>query len=145
MLFVIDEAIIRSVLTSYKSFKIMPSFPSRETLTIEFKSDPPSGLSDKAVIESVVGMTNAEGGTLYIGIDDRGIVSGVRSPKWSDPEKSTAFIAGNTVPPVIVRAEILYGENGQQVTKIEIPVGRGLTATKDGRVIQRRMKIEALR
>lgn len=55
----------------------MASLPTRETLTIEFKSDPPSGLSDKTVVESVVGMTNAQGGTLYIGIDDNGKVTGV--------------------------------------------------------------------
>lgn len=59
----------------------MTSIPTSETLTIEFKSDPPAGLPDKTVVESVVGMTNAQGGTLYIGIDDDGKVSGVRSPK----------------------------------------------------------------
>ena len=120
----------------------MPGFLSRETLTIDFKRDPPSDLSDIAGIESGVGMTNAEGGTLYIGIDDKGNVIGFRSPKWSDPEKAAAFIAENTVPPFVVRAEILYGENGLQVTKVKIPIGRGLTAAKDGRVIQRRMKID---
>ena len=43
----------------------MTSIPTSETLTIEFKSDPPAGLPDKTVVESVVGMTNAQGGTLY--------------------------------------------------------------------------------
>ena len=45
-----------------------PQFPSRESLTIEFKSDPKSGLPDKVVVETVVGLANAEGGTLYVGI-----------------------------------------------------------------------------
>lgn len=120
----------------------MAVFPSCETLTVEFKSDPPAGLSDKAVVEAVVGLTNAQGGTLYIGIDDKGTVGGVRSSKWSDPEKVTAFIAGNTVPPVIVRSETLYSDAGVAVTVVNVPAGRGLTAAKDGRVIQRRMKID---
>lgn len=120
----------------------MTSIPTSETLTIEFKSDPPAGLPDKTVVESVVGMTNAQGGTLYIGIDDDGKVSGVRSPKWSDPEKVVAFLTGHTVPPVTVRAETLYAENGLPYTAVYVPMGRGLTATKDGRVIQRRMKID---
>ena len=120
----------------------MASLPTRETLTIELKSDPPSGLSDKTVVESVVGMTNAHGGTLYIGIDDNGKVTGVRSPKWSDPEKTAAYLTGQTVPPVVVRAETLYAENELPVTAVYVPAGRGLTATKDGRVIQRRMKID---
>lgn len=47
-----------------------------------------------------------------------------------------------TVPPVVVRAETLYAENGLPVTAVYVPVGHGLTATKDGRVIQRRMKID---
>lgn len=78
---------------------VMTLIPARETLTVEFKSDPPAGLSDKTVVESVVGMTNAQGGVLYIGVDDDGGAGGVRSPKWSDPEKVTAFLAGQTVPP----------------------------------------------
>lgn len=121
---------------------VMTSIPARETLTVEFKSDPPAGLSDKTVVESVVGMTNAQGGVLYIGVDDDGGAGGVRSPKWSDPEKVTVFLAGQTVPPVVVRAETLYAENGLPVTAVYVPAGRGLTATKDGRVIQRRMKID---
>ena len=57
-----------------------PQFPSRESLTIEFKSDPKSGLPDKVVVETVVGLANAEGGTLYVGINDDGIVSGYEHP-----------------------------------------------------------------
>lgn len=121
---------------------VMTSIPARETLTVEFKSDPPAGLSDKTVVESVVGMTNAQGGVLYIGVDDDGRVGGVRTPKWSDPEKVAAFLTGHTVPPVVVRAETLYADNGLPVTAVYVPAGRGLTATKDGRVIQRRMKID---
>lgn len=51
-------------------------------------------------------------------------------------------MAGHTVPPVVVRAETLYAANGCPITAVYVPAGRGLTATKDGRVIQQRMKID---
>ena len=41
--------------------------PAKETLTIEFKSDL-KGLSDNELIETVIGMTNTNGGELYLGI-----------------------------------------------------------------------------
>ena len=35
--------------------------PSKESLTVEFKSDPKGWLKDSIVVEAVVGLTNAEG------------------------------------------------------------------------------------
>ena len=81
----------------------MALLPTTKTLTIAFQREPSSDQAGETVIASVVGLTNAQGGTLYIGIDDDGIVAGVRSPKWSDPEKIAAFLMRHTVPPVVVR------------------------------------------
>ena len=52
------------------------------------------------MVETVVGLANAEGGTLYVGINDDGIVSGVRTPRWRDPDLAAAYIASHTIPPV---------------------------------------------
>lgn len=120
---------------------IMSIFPSSESLTVAFISDPPAGLPDEALVESAVGLANAQGGTLYVGIDDRGTVTGVRSPDRSDPEKVTAVIARSTVPPMIVRVETIRDDAGAPVTVVHVPAGRGLTALKDGRVIRRRMTV----
>lgn len=120
----------------------MPSIPTRETLTVGFQSEPSAGTSAHLVVESVVGMTNAQGGTLFIGIDDDGMASGVRSPKWSDPDMVAAFLIGHTVPPVMLRAELLYAKNDLPIMAVHVPAGRGLTATRDGRVIQRRMRLD---
>lgn len=98
----------------------MPSIPTRETLTVGFQSEPSAG----------------------IGMDDDGTASGVRSPKWLDPDKVAAFLIEHTVPPVMLRAELLYAQNGQPVMAVHVPAGRGLTATRDGRVIQRRMRLD---
>lgn len=43
-------------------------FPERETLTVEFKSDPKGGLKNDVVVDTAVGFANAEGGTLFIGL-----------------------------------------------------------------------------
>ena len=54
----------------------MCDLPKKETLTIEFKSDRGKGYSDESLVDEIVGMTNTEGGTLYLGIEDDGRVSG---------------------------------------------------------------------
>ena len=48
----------------------MCDLPKKETLTIEFKSDRGKGYSDESLVDEIVGMTNTEGGTLYLGIAD---------------------------------------------------------------------------
>lgn len=119
-----------------------PQFPSRESLTIEFKSDPKSGLPDKVVVETVVGLANAEGGTLYVGINDDGIVSGVRTPRWRDPDLAAAYIASHTIPPVAVVAELVEADEGLDVLVIEVSKATGIVATNDGKVLKRRLKID---
>lgn len=54
----------------------MRTIPMKETLTIEFKSDL-KRLSDNELMETVIGMTNTDGGTLYLGVEDNGEISGV--------------------------------------------------------------------
>ena len=116
--------------------------PLRESLTVEFKSDPKGGLSDRVVVETVVGMTNAEGGTLYIGVNDDGSVSGLRSERWQDPERTIAFIASNTIPPVAVSAECETVKDGKKILIVQIPKAIGIVATNDGKVLKRRLKID---
>lgn len=116
--------------------------PIRESLTVEFKSDPKGGLSDRIVVETVVGMTNAEGGTLYIGVNDDGSVSGLRSERWLDPERTIAFIASNTIPPVAVSAECETVTEEKKILIIRIPKAIGIVATNDGKVLKRRLKID---
>ena len=116
--------------------------PIRESLTVEFKSDPKGGLSDRIVVETVVGMTNAEGGTLYIGVNDDGSVSGLRSERWLDPERTIAFIASNTIPPVAVSAECETVTDEKKILIVRIPKAIGIVATNDGKVLKRRLKID---
>ena len=120
----------------------MSDWPKKETLQIEFKSDPVGGLSDKSVVDAVVGLANAQGGVLYIGIDDNGTISGLRSGKWRNPKKAAAFISNYTVPPLLVETDLVPAEKDRWVLTIKVPKAQGLCATRDGKVLRRRIKVD---
>ena len=56
----------------------MFELPEKESLTVEFKSDIKC-LSDSDIIDAIVGMANTEGGYLYLGIEDNGLVTGLHN------------------------------------------------------------------
>lgn len=120
----------------------MSDWPKKETLQIKFKSDPVGGLSDKSVADAVVGLANAQGGVLYIGIDDNGTISGLRSGKWRNPKKAAAFISNYTVPPLLVETDLVPAEKDRWVLTIKVPKAQGLCATRDGKVLRRRIKVD---
>ena len=120
----------------------MSDWPKKETLQIEFKSDPVGGLSDKSVADAVVGLANAQGGVLYIGIDDNGTISGLRSEKWRNPKKAAAFISNYPVPPLLVETDLVPAEKDRWVLTIKVPKAQGLCATRDGKVLRRRIKVD---
>ena len=117
---------------------IMRTIPMKETLEIEFKSDEKC-YSDHDLIEEIVGMTNTIGGTLYLGVEDDGSITGVHQ-KHKDAVGVTALIANNTVPPIAVRAEIITEE--KDILKIEIPRSRSIVSTSSGKILRRRLKMD---
>ena len=116
----------------------MRTIPIKETLEIEFKSDVKC-YSDRELIEEIVGMTNTVGGTLYLGVEDDGAITGVHK-KHKDAVGVTALIANNTVPPIAVRAEIIT--EGKDILKIEIPRSRAIVSTSSGKILRRRLKMD---
>lgn len=117
----------------------MRKIPYKETLTIEFKSDV-KGFSEKDLVDEVVGMTNTEGGDLYLGVEDDGTITGVHT-KHRDPLGVISLIANKTIPSVSVRAEIVSDE-GYDILQIQIPISKAIIATTDGRVLRRRLKLD---
>lgn len=117
----------------------MRNIPQKETLTIEFKSDV-AGLDESELISEIVGMANTEGGTLYLGVEDDGAITGVNK-KHRDPIGAMALIANKTVPSVAVRAEIIYEEE-IEILQIQIPMSRTIVATSDGKIQRRRLKLD---
>ena len=63
-------------------------------------------LDEKELVSEIVGMTNTEGGVLYLGVEDNGDITGVHK-KHRDPNGAMALIANKTVPSLSVRAEII--------------------------------------
>lgn len=115
----------------------MRIIPKKETLTIEFKSDIEC-LDEKELVSEIVGMTNTEGGVLYLGVEDDGGITGVHK-RHNDPNGAMALIANKTVPSLSVRAEIIE-EEGIEVLQIQIPISKTIIATSDGKILRRRLK-----
>ena len=116
---------------------MMRIIPKKETLTIEFKSDVDC-LDEKELVSEIVGMTNTEGGVLYLGVEDNGDITGVHK-KHKDPNGAMALIANKTVPSLSARAEIIE-EEGIEVLQIQIPMSKTIIATSDGKIQRRRLK-----
>jgi Predicted transcriptional regulator containing an HTH domain and an uncharacterized domain shared with the mammalian protein Schlafen len=117
----------------------MRTIPYKEDLIVEFKSDI-KRYPDNELIDEIVGMTNTKGGTLYLGVEDDGEITGV-SKIHKDAIGVMALIANNTVPSVSVRAEIVTEEE-KDVLKIEIPISRTVVSTRSGKMLKRRLKVD---
>lgn len=114
----------------------MVKLPTRETLTVEFKSE--KSLSDNDIVLAAVCLANAEGGKLYLGIENNGTVTGA-SAKRQDLHRMAALIANSTSPSLSVRVTVQ--EAGKhRVTVIEVPQSRQLVGTTDGRFLRRVLK-----
>ena len=79
----------------------MRTIPEKEDLFTEFKSDTKekNGLPDSELIEAVVGMANAEGGIIYVGVEDNGDITGL-TKQHKDSIGVMALIANSTVPSI---------------------------------------------
>lgn len=117
----------------------MRNVPMAESMEIEFKSDLKC-YPDHDLIEAIVGMANAVGGILYLGVEDDGTITGVHK-KHKDAVGVTALIANSTVPPVSVRTEILTEEE-HEILKIEVPRSRSVVSTASGKILRRRLKLD---
>ena len=104
--------------------------PSKESLTVEFKSDKKK-LSDEALSDSIVAFANTAGGDLYLGVENNGDISG-RHESHKDVTQLSAFIANKTIPPVSVRVEQIEAE--LPVIKISVPKSRSIVASSSGKI-----------
>lgn len=106
-----------------------------ETLTREFKSDRKL-LPDNQLIEAIVALSNTEGGTLYLGVEDDGMPTGVNE-KHADPIGLVALVDNRTRPSVRVKATLM---GSPQIMRIEVPKASTIIATHTGRALRRRLK-----
>ena len=111
--------------------------PTTESMTVEFKSDRKQ-LSDDDLVSTAVCMANAQGGEIFLGVEDDGTVTGVNSGRTNAGTLS-GLIAARTMPPVSVRSAELE-EEGKAVVRLEIPQSDRLVATVSGKLLRRRLK-----
>lgn len=117
----------------------MRSIPLKETITIEFKSDRKK-LPDSDLIDEVVGMSNTDGGVIFLGVEDDGTITGIHK-QHADVTGVAALIANKTIPSVSVRAELIE-ENGFTVLSVSVPRNRSVISTSDGKILRRRLKLD---
>ncbi|MBF0181805.1 MAG: putative DNA binding domain-containing protein [Magnetococcales bacterium] len=109
-----------------------------ETLTVEFKSDQ-KALPDRELIAAVVALANTDGGDLYLGVEDDGIVTGLHT-SHQDTARLESLIAARTLPSVSVRIELMEHLD-LVVARIRVPKSRQLVATSEGLLQRRRMNV----
>lgn len=111
--------------------------PLRETLEVEFKSDR-APLNDDELIEALVCLANAQGGTLYLGVENDGSVTGLHASRPADVGGLAAMVANRTAPGLQVHVESI---SQQQLRVAAITVQRSpeIVARTDGLVKRRRI------
>lgn len=110
----------------------------KETLTKEFKSDL-KRLPDNELVEAVVALANTDGGSVYLGVEDDGIPTGLHEAH-QDIVGMSSMIANKTVPPVSVRVDLIG--DAVSVARIEVPWSRSVVSTKNGKILRRMMKAD---
>ena len=121
--------------------------PTRETLEIEFKSDLKK-LSETELIDTIVALSNTDGGELYVGVEDDGTPTGVHKTH-SNATQLSALVANKTVPPVPARVSTLLLDSngsedkaGKMVVVVEVPRSKAIVASTDGKIMRRRLKAD---
>ena len=115
----------------------MSTIPKNESMIVEFKNDLRC-LSDRELIEAVVCMANAQGGDIYLGVEDSGRPTGLH-PNHQHIESMAALISNRTQPSVQVNVTSLIIDN-VMVAKISVPASPHPIATNDGTLKRRRLQ-----
>jgi len=94
-----------------------------ETLEVEFKGEERELLPDRDLVETVICLANGQGGTLLIGVEDDGRITGARhrhGAGGTDLRRVEALVNNRTRPALSVQAELVpHGE--VEVLAIHVP------------------------
>ena len=111
--------------------------PTSETLLIEFKSDCEK-LNDDELVEAVICLANAQGGSLYLGVENDASVTGLNTSRPRDISGLAVMIANRTAPALQVAVDEVMVQ-GQRVALIQVPLSTAVIARSDGLVKRRRI------
>lgn len=118
---------------------MIPTLPQRESLTVEFKSDRKC-LSDKDLVEAVICLANAEGGELWLGVEDDGTPTGLHAERLQ--VASLAGLVAARTSPALAVAVLPVVLGAVKVARIEVPKAHGEVATTSGVYLRRRVKAD---
>lgn len=111
--------------------------PLAETLTVEFKSDRKK-LADGELAEAIVCLANAEGGELWLGVEDDGTPTGLHADHQM-LAGLPGLIAARTSPSVAVQVEAVEVD-AVRVARIAVPKATSVVATASGNYLRRRLR-----
>lgn len=114
-----------------------PPLPPRESLTVEFKSDR-TRLSDRELVEAVVCLANADGGELWLGVEDDGTPTGLHV-EHQNLSGLGGLVAARTSPSVMVAVTPAH-LGGVAVARIAVPKAGSEVGTTSGVYLRRRIK-----
>lgn len=114
-----------------------PPLPSRESLTVEFKSVR-KRLSDIDLVEAVVCLANADGGELWLGVEDDGTPTGLHV-EHQNLSGLGGLVAARTSPSVMVTVTPVH-LGGVAVAHIAVPKASSEVGTTSGVYLRRRIK-----
>lgn len=109
-----------------------------ESMTLEYKDDSKTHFSDDLIIKACVGLANAEGGIVLIGVTDEGKFIGSTRASKGTPQTLSAMIAERTTPNINTNV-IFLKENDKTLVVIEVPKYPTVTSTKNGIYLKRRI------
>lgn len=116
--------------------KLLQIISNGENLTVEFKGEERSQISDDDIIETVVCLANrTTGETAYvlIGVEDDGRITGARPRHGNDidPIRIQALIGNKTRPSLVCRVDVVQIKN-KPVIVIEVPKATIPVSTSTG-------------
>ena len=115
----------------------MRTVPYQESLQHEFKSDS-RRLPLRTLLEAVICMANGPGGTIYLGVEDDGRISGLH-PAHTDLAHLQQLICQHSHPHLNVSVRPHMVE-GLAIARIDVPLSSVPIATWDGLYKRRQLQ-----
>lgn len=116
-----------------------PSLPACESLTVEFKSDL-KRLPDRELVEAIICLANADGGQVWLGVEDDGTPTGLHI-EHRQLAGLSGLVAARTSPSLAVTVTSVQLA-GVLVACIHVPKANGEVATTNGVYLRRRLRAD---
>lgn len=109
-------------------------------MTVEYKRGSRSALNDDLIVEAVACLANGVGGTLLLGVENDGRITGLE-PRHGDTTKAhllQAMILNRTEPPVAAFVDIVPVDD-VVVGVVDVPPAESPVGTTGGKYVRRRL------